>query len=77
VRRALFRIGTDGNLDVTGTPADPSDAEVFRRTGPYRLQGNQLVAPVFNEEQPILVRFQEGRLHLRFDDTLTFQLQRQ
>jgi hypothetical protein len=71
-----FRIGSDGKMDVTGTPAKGSEAEVFRRSGSYRLDGEQLVSLAVNEGRPVQVRLQAGILYLTIDKTLVFRLRR-
>lgn len=74
--RFEFRAGGDGRLDVTGTPVNDSAGETYRRRGPYRLQGDQLVTPALNEGRPTQVRWRGGRLLLKIDDRLEFLLSR-
>jgi hypothetical protein len=74
--RFEFRIGDDGRIDVTGTPPTDPEGEWYRRSGPYRLEGDRLVTPALNEGQPVHVRLRDGRLHLRIDDGLEFSLNR-
>jgi hypothetical protein len=71
-----FRIGRDGMMKVTGTPANGSEAEAFLRNGPYKLDGEQLVTPTLNKGQPVHVRLQAGRLILTIDESLVFELGR-
>jgi hypothetical protein len=71
-----FRIGNDGTIEVTGQPVSGSYADVFQRSGSYRLDGEYLSSPVLNEGQPIRVRLQAGVLFLSFDESLMFQLRR-
>ncbi len=71
-----FRIESTGTITVTGTPAKGSHAEVFQRSGSYRVEGDQLRSPVLNQGQPIRVRLQAGILFLSFDESLVFQLRR-
>ena len=72
----VFQIGSDRTMDVTGTAANGSGAEVFRRRGPYRLDGEKLVSPAVNEGRPVQVRLQAGTLFLTIDESLVFQLRR-
>jgi hypothetical protein len=74
--RFEYHIGDDGRFDVTGTPLTHPDGEVYRRSGPYRLQGDRLVTPALNEGQPVDVRLRDNQLLLRIDDGLEFRLQR-
>ncbi len=55
-----LRFGEDGQLHLTGTPAKGSRVEVFRRNGPFRLNGEELVSPALNEGQPVHVHVQAG-----------------
>ena len=74
--RFRFRIGSDGTMDVTGTPANGSGADVYRRSGPYRLDGDRLVSPAVNQGRPVQIRLQRGILFLIIDENLVFQLRR-
>jgi hypothetical protein len=74
--RFQFRIGSDGTLDVIGTPVNGSGAEEFRRRGPYRLEEDRLVSPAVNEGRPVLVRLRSGRLIITIDESLVFELRR-
>jgi hypothetical protein len=71
-----FRFGGEGELKVTGSPAKGSGGEVFRRKGPYRLKGEELVSPAINEGQPVQVRLQAGILIVRIDESLVLELRR-
>ncbi|HLJ96189.1 MAG TPA: hypothetical protein VKU02_23640 [Gemmataceae bacterium] len=71
-----FRIESNGTIAVTGAPADGSHADMFQRSGSYRLEGDQLSSPVLNQGQPIRVRLQGGNLFLSFDESLVFELRR-
>jgi len=71
-----FRIESNGTIAVTGAPAKGSHAEVFQRSGSYRVEGDQLSSPVLNQSQPIRVRLQGGILFLSFDESLVFKLRR-
>jgi hypothetical protein len=71
----VFRLETDGYLEVIGTPLGPGGEE-FRRHGPYRLEGGQLVSPELNEGRPIQVALHNGRVTLTIDETLSFRLRR-
>ncbi len=71
-----FRIGRDGTMDVTGMPANGSGADVFQRSGPYRLDGDRLLSPAVNDGRPVQVRLHAGILVLTIDETLVFQLRR-
>jgi hypothetical protein len=71
-----FRLGSDGLLEVIGIPTSGSSADVFRRSGPYRLMGDQLVSPALNKGQPIEVRLHAGVLVLWIEETLVFHLRR-
>ena len=72
-----FTLGTDGRLDVLGTPAAGSDAEEFRRSGSYRVHEGRLVSPVINEGRPARLALRDGRLSLTLDETLAFRLRRE
>ncbi|MBX6315634.1 MAG: hypothetical protein IRY99_22380 [Isosphaeraceae bacterium] len=74
--RFEFRIGADGLFEVIGTPAGPSPEEVYRRRGPYCLEGGQLISPAIHEGQPVQVRPEDGGLVLIVDETLSFRLRR-
>jgi len=71
-----LRFGEDGQLHLTGTPAKGSRVEVFRRNGPFRLNGEELVSPALNEGQPVHVHVQAGILILRIDESLVLELRR-
>jgi hypothetical protein len=71
-----FHAGSDGRFELTGTPVDPSGDEVYRRSGPYRIEGHQLITPALNEGRPTQVRLQGGQLLLRIDAELEFLLRR-
>ncbi len=71
-----FHIGDDGRMDVIGTPEPPSAGRVYRRSGPYSLKGRQLITPALNEGEPVEVWFQDGKLALEIDPSLTFRLRR-
>jgi hypothetical protein len=71
-----FTLGTDGRLDVLGTPAARSEAEEFRRSGTYRLDEGRLVSPVINEGRPARLALRDGGLSLTIDETLAFRLWR-
>src|SRR5437764_14031269 len=47
-----FSIGSDGTLDVLGTPLDGAAEKEFHNHGPYHLHGNSLVTPALNLGQP-------------------------
>lgn len=73
----VFRIGTEGILDITGTPAGSNPSgQVYRRSGPYRLVGGRLVSPAIHEGRPVEVRPKDGELILIVDKTLWFRLRR-
>jgi hypothetical protein len=72
----VFHFGKDGEMDVTGTPANGSRAEVYRRRGPYSLNGDELVSSAVNEGRPVRLRLQAGVLVLTVDELLVFQLRR-
>jgi len=74
--RFEFRIGDDGRIGVTGTPAGAPGGEAYRRDGPYRLEGGRLVTPALNEGRPVRVRRQGDELHLEIDDGPEFRLRR-
>ncbi len=63
-------------MDVIGTPTNGSGADVFRRSGLYRLDGDRLVSPAVNEGRPVQVRLDGGTLVLTIDETLVFHLRR-
>jgi hypothetical protein len=71
-----FRIGSDGTMDVIGVPTNDSGGEAFRRTGPYRVDGSQLVSPALNEGLPVHIQLRAGMLFLTIDKSLAFQLRR-
>jgi len=71
-----FHIRADGRMEVTGTPAQGSTGETFRRGGPYHLEGRRLISPALNEGQPVQVWLEDGTLVLRIDGSLAFRLQR-
>jgi hypothetical protein len=74
--RFEFRAGDESRFDVTGIPVDPSGGEAYRRSGPYRLEGNRLVTPALNEGRPTQVRLQGRQLLLKIDAGLEFLLRR-
>jgi hypothetical protein len=69
------RIGPE-RLEVTGTPARGSSAEVFRRSGKYHLDGSLLVTPALNEGRPVSVAVRGGRLAVTIDASLSLVLRR-
>jgi hypothetical protein len=69
-------IGDDSRLDLTGTPLIGPEDEVYRRSGPYRLEEDRLITPAVNEGQPVHFRLRDGLLHLTIDDGLEFRLRR-
>jgi hypothetical protein len=69
--------GSDGRLEITGTPTDTAPTEEFRRSGRYHLAGDSLVSPVINQGRPARLALRERRLTLTIDDTLTLRLSRQ
>ncbi len=71
-----FRVGEDGSFEVTGTPTAPTTEKVFQRSGPYLLQGNQLVSPAINEGRPVQVGLETGDLVVKIDEELEFRLRR-
>jgi len=71
-----FHIGDDGRMEVTGSPVPPSTGKIYRRSGPYHLEGRQLVTPALNEGKPVEVWLQDGKLALEIDPSLTFRLRR-
>jgi hypothetical protein len=75
--RFSFRIGDDGRFEVTGAPENPPGAEAYRRSGPYRLEGDRLVTPALNEGRPVRVRPSDGRLYLSIGEGLAFRLRRE
>ncbi len=72
--RFEFRIGGDNRFAVTGTPSNAPDGEVYRRTGPYRLEQDGLITPALNEGRPVHVEIRDGLLILTIDDALDFHL---
>lgn len=74
--RFEFGIGPDGWFDVTCIPADTAAREVYRRSGPYRLEGSRLISPAINEGQPVQLRPDGDELVLIVDDSLWFRLRR-
>jgi hypothetical protein len=73
--RFVFRIG-DGRLEIVGNSDDPAGGEEYYRSGVYRLDGDQLISPVFNQGQPAKLALRDGWLSLTIDETLTLRLQR-
>jgi hypothetical protein len=71
-----FVFGDDGTLEVTGTPALGSQAELFHRSGQYEFSGNEFVSPAINEGQPVLIRVEGDSMVLTIDDNLKFRLRR-
>ena len=71
-----FHVSEDGFLDVTGTPVGDAMAEVYRLSGAYHFEGNQLVSPAINEGRPVSVRLEGDELVLTIDDSLWFRLRR-
>src|SRR3954452_10470958 len=57
-----FSFGSDGTLDVRGTPLDGAAEKEFHTRGPYRLDGHSLVTPALNLGQPVRVGLDDGRL---------------
>jgi hypothetical protein len=74
--RFEFRFGSDGTLDVRGTPLDGAAEKEFHNHGPYRLDGNSLVTPALNLGQPVRVWLDDGHLMVVIHDTLEFRLRR-
>jgi hypothetical protein len=74
--RFEFRIGDDSQFDVTATALNAPEGEVYRRSGPYRLEADRLVTPALNDGQPVRVRLSDGLLFLTIGDTLGFRLRR-
>jgi hypothetical protein len=72
----VFRIDAD-RIEMTGTPVEGSSAEVFRRSGPYRLEGEHLITPALNDGRPIAVAVRGAHLAVTIDDGLSFRLRRQ
>lgn len=75
--RFTFRIGSDGQFEVTGTPTGPSPGQVYRRSGPYHLAGGRLISPAIHEGKPVDVRPDDDGLVLTVDETLWFRLRRE
>ena len=74
--RFEFRISNGSRFDVTGSPSTLLEGEVYRRSGPYRLEGDRLVTPAVNGGHPVHVRLRDGQLLLKIDDGLEFRLRR-
>jgi hypothetical protein len=69
-----FEIGVDDRLKIIGTPPDAN--WLYRREGPYRLDGDRLITSVLNEGEPVRVRAADGELVLVINDELWFRLRR-
>ena len=74
--RFEFRIGDDNRFDVIGTPLTGPEGDAYRRSGPYRLEGNRVVSPAIDEGRPVRVQLENGLLHLKIDAGLEFRLRR-
>jgi hypothetical protein len=72
----VFRLEANGHLEVVGTPVGRGGEE-FRRSGPYRLEGDRLVSPALNEGRPIQVALHDGWVTLTIDETLSLRLRRE
>src|SRR5882724_8194669 len=63
-----FRIGSEAQFEVIGIPASSATSEVYRRSGPVRLEGDQLISPAINEGQPIQMHLDGDELVLVVDE---------
>ena len=75
--RFEFRFETDGRFTVVGTPVDSEGEAPYRRSGPYRLDGDRLITPALNEGEAVLVALEQGRLLLTINEGLRFRLRRE
>jgi hypothetical protein len=74
--RFTFSIGADGWLDATGFPSSHEQGEQFHLSGPYLMDGNSLTCAAINGGRPVEVRLENGLLHLKIDESLSFRLRR-
>jgi hypothetical protein len=72
-----FLLAADGHLEIRGRADATAVGYDYYRSGPYVLEGDQLIASVINEGRPARVRLLEGQLVLTIDETLEFQLRRE
>ena len=73
--RFQFHLTTDGHLEIRGKPEGAGNE--YYRSGPFVLEGDQLIASVINAGRPAHVRLRVGDLLLTIDETLAFHLRRQ
>src|SRR5262245_12744945 len=72
----VFRLGSDRQLEVVGTPVTPG-GEAYRRSGEFRLADGWLTTPALNQGQPVRLALTDGGLAVTIDETLSLRLRRE